>query len=140
MRILKINTLVYCCLLTLYVCSSSAFACDEEFMDYPATTSEKREKAYLSSFAAYLLTHKEDKGYIIVFVEEKDDSRKTYARAKRARNYLISRLKISENQVFVVFAGKDSRTHITLRPISKDRPPPVYVKVSKRNSRPILQK
>jgi hypothetical protein len=116
---LQIYALTLVCISFL---SQNIFA-DQYFATYYGFTTWEEEQVYLLQLGIYLQKNPELVGYIAFFVGEKDKLKDVEARMKRAKSF-FNKMKIAENRIIIVNAGKDKTTKIILQPMDKKCPPP----------------
>jgi hypothetical protein len=98
----------------------------DQWFDYYGDITWQEEKAHLINFALYLRQNPDEVGYIAFHIGKKDKSKEVKSRIKKAKKYLISELKIKENRIITVDAGRAEETIIILQPVSKNMSPPDF--------------
>ena len=98
----------------------------EPFETYSHEISWKREKFYLDDFSIHLKQFPDTIGYIGFFVGDGDTLQKVRKRIDRAKRYLITKRKIDEQRIVVVYAGKLDNSRTAFYLIKKNSPPPDF--------------
>jgi hypothetical protein len=105
-------------------------AADSVFDRYKSNISWNEETAHLDNFASFLGQNPEYIGYIFVFTNEAESTKKSQSRANRALKYLTKNLpikyRIQKSRIVVIYKTKSEKSEVILQPIHKNLPQPDF--------------
>jgi len=84
------------------------------------------EQAHLSNYAVYLQNKPEMIGYVAHIWTDKSDFDEMQRRAKRAKQFLITKFKINKNRIVIVNGGSRNESQTVLQPVRKGMKAPEF--------------